>query len=134
VTAAWNWDRQALEVSASPGFGLSGSGTGLGRLDVSTPPLLGEEVSAKTASRAMLAKLIDKLNQRLTGSASVVGDTRLRPGASCRSTAVGQLFGGPLPRDLGQPHCSTRAASAPPSTSARRCGSTARTSCGARRA
>jgi phage protein D len=56
--------------------------------------LLGEEVSAKTASRAMLAKLIDKLNQRLTGSASVVGDTRLRPGGVVQIDGVGQLFGG----------------------------------------
>jgi phage protein D len=56
--------------------------------------LLGEEVSAKTASRAMLAKLIDKLNQRLTGGASVAGDTRLRPGGVVQIDGVGQLFGG----------------------------------------
>jgi len=90
VTAGWNWDRQALEVSASAGFGLSGGNSGA---DASTM-LLGEEVSAKTASRAMLAKLIDKLNQRLTGSASVVGDTRLRPGGVVQIDGVGQLFGG----------------------------------------
>jgi phage protein D len=96
VTAGWNWDRQALEVSASSGFGLSGVAGGGGSepdSDVSTT-LLGEEVSAKTASRAMLAKLIDKLNQRLTGSASVVGDTRLRPGGVVQINGVGQLFGG----------------------------------------
>jgi len=94
VTAGWNWDRQALEVSASPGFGQSGgTGTGDSSSDVSTM-LLGEEVSAKTASRAMLAKLIDKLNQRLTGGASVAGDTRLRPGGVVQIDGVGQLFGG----------------------------------------
>jgi len=97
VTAGWDWDRQALEVSASSGTGLPG-GTGGGSTagsdtSVSTM-LLGEEVSAKTASRAMLAKLIDKLNQRLTGSASVVGDTRLRPGGVVQIDGVGQLFGG----------------------------------------
>jgi len=96
VTAGWNWDRQALEVSASPGFGLpggAGGGSGSGA-NVSTT-LLDEEVSAKTASRAMLAKLIDKLNQRLTGSAQVVGDTRLHPGGVVQIDGVGHLFGGP---------------------------------------
>jgi len=96
VTAGWNWDRQALEVSASSGFGLSGVAGGGGSdpdSDVSTT-LLGEEVSAKTASRAMLGRLIDKLNQRLTGSASVVGDTRLRPGGVVQIDGVGELFGG----------------------------------------
>jgi phage protein D len=98
VTAGWDWDRQALEVSASPGFGQSGGtgggGAGSGSDSSVSTMLLGEEVSAKTASRAMLAKLIDKLNQRLTGSASVVGDTRLRPGGVVQIDGVGQLFGG----------------------------------------
>ena len=66
--------------------------------------LLDEEVSAKTASRAMLAKLIDKLNQRLTGSASVVGDTRLRPGGVVQIDGVGQLFGGLYRVTSRQPH------------------------------
>jgi len=94
VTAGWDWDRQALEVSASPGFGLPGSKGGGSGSSVSTT-LLDEEVSAKTASRAMFAKLIDKLNQRLTGSASVVGDTRLHPGGVVQIDGVGRLFGGP---------------------------------------
>jgi phage protein D len=103
VTASWDWDRQALEVSASSGSGLPGGTGGAGggsgsasSSDSSASTMLhGEEVSAKTASRAMLAKLIDKLNQRLTGSASVVGDTRLRPGGVVQIDGVGELFGGP---------------------------------------
>lgn len=94
VTAGWNWDRQALEVSAVPSFGLpDGSATSSSESEVPTM-LLDEEVSARTASRVMLAKLIGKLNERLTGTASIIGDTRLRPGGVVQIDGVGNMFGG----------------------------------------
>jgi uncharacterized protein len=98
VTAGWDWDRQSLEVSATPGSGMPrviDPDKGPSSRSETSTMLLDEEVSAKTASRAMLAKLIGKLNQRLTGTASVVGDTRLRPGGVVQIDGVGRLFGGP---------------------------------------
>jgi phage protein D len=94
VTAGWDWDRQSLQISASPNYGVGPSSSGGSNSSVSTM-LLNEEVSAQTASRVMLAKLIDKLNQRLTGSASTVGDLRLRPAGVVQIDGVGDLFGGP---------------------------------------
>jgi hypothetical protein len=94
VTVGWDWDRQSLEVSAFPSAGMPGAGAGTGGRGVATT-LVGEEVSATNVSRALLANLIEKLNQRLTGTASVVGNTHLRPGGVVRLEGVGSLFGGP---------------------------------------
>lgn len=92
VTVGWNWDRQSLDVSAVPSYRFQGKGP---RVSRQPTMLLGEEVSAKTASRVVLAKLVSKLNQRLTGSASTLGDVRLRPGGVVQFEGVGQQFGGP---------------------------------------
>lgn len=93
VTAGWDWDRQSLDVSAVPSYGRR-SAARKGKAAVSTL-LLDQEVSAKTASRVILAKLVNKLNQRLTGSASAVGDVRFEPGGVVQLEGVGKLFGGP---------------------------------------
>lgn len=91
VTVGWDWDRQSLEVSAYPSDGMPGGAAGGPKVATT---LLGEDVSAASASRALLARLLEKLNQRLTGTASVVGDTRIRPGSVVQIDGVGQAFGG----------------------------------------
>jgi phage protein D len=99
VTAAWDWDRQAVDVSAVPSSGrdrVVAPAQGTGSPSNTSTMLLDEEVSAKTASRAVLAKLIGKLNQRLTGTASIVGNTRVRPGGVVQFEGVGRMFGGPF--------------------------------------
>jgi phage protein D len=93
VTAGWDWDRQSLEVSAVPSYGRRGGAATAGKSQVSTL-ILGDEVSAKTAPRVILAKLLSKLNQRLTGSASTVGNVAFRPGGVVQFEGVGKLFGG----------------------------------------
>ena len=51
-------------------------------------------MTPSTAPRAILSKLIPRLNQRLTATASTVGDPRLGAGAVVRIEGVGVQFGG----------------------------------------
>jgi len=92
VTAGWDWDRQSLNVTAEPSYGRGGGPKG--KTSVSAL-VLADEVSATTAARVLLAKLLSKLNQRLTGTASTIGDVRFKPGGVVQLDGVGKLFGGP---------------------------------------
>ena len=92
VTAGWDWDRQSLNVTAVPS---SGRGGGRPQKTAVSALVLNEQVSATTAARVLLAKLLDKLNQRLTGTASTIGDVRFKPGGVVQLEGVGKLFGGP---------------------------------------
>ena len=101
ITASWDWDRQALDLSISPGFGLPGSQAKAS----ATPPsdssstaptmtLVEEPANVATAPRIILGKLIPQLNRRLTGSGTTIGDTRIRAGTVLRIESVGQSLGG----------------------------------------
>lgn len=101
ITASWDWDRQSLDLSISPGFGLSG-----GEGDVTAAPansssttlptlnLVNEPANMATAPRLILSKLIPQLNRRLTASGATIGDTRIRAGAVLQIESVGQTLGG----------------------------------------
>jgi phage protein D len=56
--------------------------------------LVGEPVSPESAPRVILGKLLSRLNQRLTGSGSTIGDPRIRAGTVLRLEGLGQQFGG----------------------------------------
>jgi hypothetical protein len=47
-----------------------------------------------TAPREILGRLIPKLNNRLTGTGTCVGDPTIRPGAVIKLTGLGVEFGG----------------------------------------
>lgn len=115
VTVGWNWDSQSLDLSIVPGFGLPGVAEGTpeelsaaaknagsdavagaeapGQANVAFT-LVEEPVTALDAPRIILSKLIPRLNQRLTGSGSTVGDPRIRPGGVLRLEGLGEQFGG----------------------------------------
>jgi hypothetical protein len=90
VTVSWDWDRQSLNLSISPGFGMA-TGTGSSQASIT---LVDEPVTLASAPRIILTKLIPKLNQRLTGSGSVIGDPRIRAGGVLRLEGLGEQFGG----------------------------------------
>jgi len=103
ATVGWDWDRQSLDVRVEPSESLpvgSGSGADAGgegkSRDRQQPSLtlVGESVSAATVARVILSKLLPKLNQRLTGTGTTIGDTRLRVGAIMAIDGVGRQFGG----------------------------------------
>ena len=86
VTVGWDWDRSQLTVEISPAF--SGTRGGDSAVTVDQP------VTPASAPREILSKLVPRLNQRLTATASTVGDVRLRAGAVVRIEGVGVEFGG----------------------------------------
>ena len=140
VTVSWDWDRQTLDLSIQPGFGISGV------LDQSPESLnhaveaaserqgdepieetreraeaaraqadaqreeqqeqiaentnsaefkmLGESLELSTAPRKILGTLLPKLNSRITGKGSTVGNPDIRPGAVLRIEGIGRQFGG----------------------------------------
>jgi hypothetical protein len=96
VTVSWDWDRNSLNVSIAPGFGAPGVVEP--KRDESpekgTLMLVEEPVNQFTAPRVILSKLLSRLNQRLTGSGSTVGDPRIQAGVVLRLEGLGEQFGG----------------------------------------
>lgn len=91
VVLGWDYDRAAFDLQVYPGIGdveaLTGGGGGAGvlRLDVGGPA---------TAPKKLVSELLPRLNRRLTGSGSAVGDPRLRAGRVVALTGLGERFGG----------------------------------------
>ena len=126
VEVSWDWDRQALDISVTPGFGLPGGiGTTPEALraqaaEAETPEarqaleeqsgeveeqlataydearieLVDQPVTLASAPRAIVSRLLPKLNNRLTGSGSTIGDPRIKAGSVIRLEGVGEQFGG----------------------------------------
>ena len=86
ITVGWDWDAMSLSISVSPAF----TPTGTGPSDV----VVGDPVTLASAPRTILTELIPKLNQRLTGSGSCVGDPRIVAGAVLQLEGLGVQFGG----------------------------------------
>lgn len=91
VTVSWDWDRNSLDLSITPGFGMQTSSGDKGNDQVM---LVDEPVNQHTAPRVILAKLLAKLNQRLTCSGSTIGNPQITAGAVVRIEKVGVQFGG----------------------------------------
>jgi hypothetical protein len=96
VTASWDYDRNSLDVSISPGFG--GRARELqetkDRPEKPIITLVEEPVTLASAGRVILSKLIPSLNNRLTGSGSTIGDPRIKAGSVLRLEGLGEQFGG----------------------------------------
>ena len=95
LKVSWDWERNALSVSLTPGIGQSVAQEGEKKSSKEGEVLLLEEpVNQFTAPRVILGKLVERVNRRLTASGSVVGDPRLRPTMVARIEGVGERFGG----------------------------------------
>jgi phage protein D len=90
VSVGWDWDRQSLDLSISPRFGTSSAG-GDGEQQFT---LVGRPVTLADAPRTILGELLPRLNRRLTGSGSTVGNPRIRAGGVLRLEGLGERFGG----------------------------------------
>lgn len=86
VTVGWDWDRAQLTIDIAPAF--------MGTRGGSSSVTVDEPVTPSSAPRTILSKLLPRLNQRLTATASTVGDTRLAAGAVVKIEGVGVQFGG----------------------------------------
>ncbi|HEY3230121.1 MAG TPA: hypothetical protein VGJ87_12945, partial [Roseiflexaceae bacterium] len=56
--------------------------------------LVDEPVTPETVARVLVGKLLPKLNSRLTGSGSTVGDLRIKPGGVIKFEGLGAQFSG----------------------------------------
>jgi hypothetical protein len=97
VTASWDYDRNSLDVSISPGFGgrvqeLKETKDRYGNPSIIT--LVDEPVTLASVGRVILSKLIPSLNNRLTGSGNTIGDPRIKAGSVLRLEGLGEQFGG----------------------------------------
>lgn len=86
VTVGWDWDRMSLSIDIRPSFTPMGQGA--------SDYLIEEPVTLVSAPRKIISELIPKLNGRLTGSGSTVGDPRIRAGSVIRLEGLGVQFGG----------------------------------------
>lgn len=95
VTVSWDWDRSALNLTITPGYGLPSPEPSSESSGKNTSVMLVEEpLNHLSAPRVILSKLLAKLNQRLTGSGSTIGDPRIKAGAVLRLEGLGERFGG----------------------------------------
>lgn len=86
VTLGWDWDRMALTLDIGAGPVSGGAGP--------SEVLINEPVSLASAPRKIVSELIPKLNKRLTGSGSTIGDPKIRAGSVLRMEGLGAHFGG----------------------------------------
>jgi phage protein D len=86
ITVGWDWDRQSLTLSVVPSAMPADQGESCYHIE--------DPVTALTAPRRILSELLPRLNRRLTGSGSVIGEPRLRPGAVLQLEGLGRQFGG----------------------------------------
>jgi phage protein D len=86
VTVGWDWDLLSLTIDIRPTFLPSETGP--------TDYRIKEPVTLVSAPRKVLSELIPRLNNRLTGSGSTVGDPRIRAGAVLQLDGLGEQFSG----------------------------------------
>lgn len=100
VTVGFDWDRASLDISVRPAIGgqLPQPPDDRARRrpggDKETNLVLRQNLSLVSAPRRIISELIPKLNNRVTGSGSVVGDTALKAGEVVQLEGLGREFGG----------------------------------------
>ena len=96
ITVYWDWDRQELNLLVFPGFGQPTFGAGLdnavkagGLIEFFNKP-----VTLLNAPREIIGSLLPRLNNRLTGQGTTVGDPRIKSGTVIQLEGIGKQFGG----------------------------------------
>lgn len=88
ITVNWDYDRGAFNLSIAPGSGQLGDLLAPGKTASIKP------TSYATAPRKILTELLPKLNNRLTGSGSTVGDPRIKSSRVVNLEGLGGQFSG----------------------------------------
>jgi uncharacterized protein len=86
VTVGWDWDRAALTIDVRPALMPAAEG--------GSEFVVDEPVTPSSAPRRILSELVPRLNGRLTGSGSCVGDPAIAPGGVLRLEGLGERFSG----------------------------------------
>jgi phage protein D len=91
VVLGWDYDRAAFDLQVFPGLGdlaaVLGSQKARSVLKV-------EAAGPATVPRKLLGELLPRLNNRLTGSGTTVGDPRIKAGRVVQLDGLGGQFGG----------------------------------------
>jgi len=91
IILSWDYDRAAFDLTVIPGLGsvqeLLGSQKAQKTLKI-------EAIGPATAPKAILSELLPRLNNRLTGSGSTLGDPNIKAGRVINLEGLGEQFGG----------------------------------------
>jgi hypothetical protein len=92
IVVSWNYDKAQFDLTVYPSL--------IGDIDKFLGPAAAGKVQSvqptdyATAARAILSELLPRLNNRLTGSGSTVGDPRIKAGRVIRLDGLGDQFSG----------------------------------------
>ena len=92
IVVSWDYDRAAFNLSIYPSL--------IGEIDeILGPATAGKTLTVKPIGfpqclQSILAELLPRLNNRLTGSGSTVGDPRIKASRVIRLEGLGEQFGG----------------------------------------
>lgn len=94
VTVFWDFDRESLGVSVVPGVAAKAAPAVGGPSLTIVDEAIDSPADIAASALRILHKLRSKLNERLTGSGSAIGDPRIRAGAVIRLEGLGPDFSG----------------------------------------
>lgn len=90
VVLGWDYDRAAFDLQVFPGLGSLETVLGL----KAKSTLVIDAVGPATVPKKLLSELLPRLNNRLTGSGSAVGDPAIKAGRVVQLDGLGEQFGG----------------------------------------
>jgi phage protein D len=94
VTVGWDFDREAVSVSVLPGEAAAAAKVVSGPAFTIVDQPISSPADIANSALVIYHELRRKLNERVTGSASAVGDPRIRAGAVITIDDVGPDFSG----------------------------------------
>lgn len=94
VTAGWDFDREALKVVVLPGEAAKGAKAVSGPAYTIIDRPITSPADIATSALGIISELRKKLNQRLTGTGSCIGNPAIRAGAMIELTGLGPDFSG----------------------------------------
>lgn len=93
VTVGWDWKNERLKLDISPGGLRSGSGGNGHVLSLVNQPVRDPTDLLNVMNKA-LSELKSRLNNRIVGNGSLIGDTRIKIGALINLQGMGKTFSG----------------------------------------
>lgn len=94
VTVFWDFDRESLGISVVPGAAAAVAKTLAGGTITLIDRPIGSPADITNSALMLAHELRNKLNNRLTGRGSAIGDPRIRAGAVIRLEGLGPDFSG----------------------------------------
>jgi phage protein D len=94
VTVGWDFDRETLIISVLPGAAAAGAKSVVGPAFSIIDQPISSPADIANSALVILHELRTKLNNRLTGSGSCVGDPRIRANEIIRLEGLGPDFSG----------------------------------------